>query len=167
VKKIKLPTKGPWSLLLILLLAGALLFFILNSRTQTLGNKASAPTAAFGDIQVSFKLDPRLLGSTYGGGRWVSPSTYGPIAGVGDTYTVEARAYRVNARGQEAQIIPQWIPADPDRVTVSPGQGNQVTITVKGAGESTLQVTTSNGMSKTLSIKATYQDNVIQVEISQ
>ncbi len=167
VKKNRLPIEVPWNLLFILLLAGALLFFILNGGKRLLGNKASTPTAAFGDIQISFKLDPRLLGPTYGGERWVSPSTYGPIAQAGDTYTVEARATRVDAQGQPVQIIPKWIPADPDMVTVSPAQGSQVTITVKRAGESSLQVTTSNGMSKTLSITAAYKDNVMQVEISQ
>ncbi len=33
---------------------------------------ADTPTA----IQVSFKLDPRLSGPTYGGERWISPPTY-------------------------------------------------------------------------------------------
>jgi hypothetical protein len=51
-------------------------------------------------------------------------------------------------------------------VTVSPGQGNAVHITVHRAGQSRLQVT-SQEVSKYLSIKAVARNNGLQVEISQ
>jgi len=117
------------------------------------------------EIQISFKLDARLFGPTYGGERWVPPP-YGPIAYSG-IYTLEAQAYHIDSVGRQTAITAEWIPADPNLVTVLPGEGSQVAITVLGIGETTLMVKTSQG-SKTLYIKATAQNDVVQlVKISQ
>ena len=58
------------------------------------------------------------------------------------------------------------MPADTEKVTVSPNQGNMVKITVQSAGRSKLKVV-SEGIVKELLIKATYGNNAIEVEISQ
>jgi FKBP-type peptidyl-prolyl cis-trans isomerase len=51
-------------------------------------------------------------------------------------------------------------------VGVSPSEGTQVTITIKRAGESHVQIT-SQGLSKELSIKAARRNDALQVEIAQ
>ncbi len=111
-------------------------------------------------IKVSFKLDPSLTRGMYMGDRWVSPPTY-TASQSGKTSTIEARV-----EGLDKGISPTWTPSDPKMVTVSPQQGQQVTITVLRAGQSNLKVA-SQGVSKTLSIKAEYQNDDMQVEISQ
>ena len=117
-------------------------------------------------LQIFFKLDPRLTQSLYMGERWVSPPTYGPLVSSGTTYAVEARAEVLDTNGQPLQVNFAWIPEDREMVAVSPSEGNQVTITILRAGESSLLVT-GQGLSKTLNIQATYQNDVIQVQISQ
>ncbi|HLC21758.1 MAG TPA: hypothetical protein VJM10_06600 [Candidatus Methylomirabilis sp.] len=118
-------------------------------------------------MQIYFKLDPRLTQSLYMGERWVSPPTYGPLVSSGNTYSVEARADVLDTNGQPLQVNFAWIPEDREMVAVSPNEGNQVTITIQRQGESSLVVTTTQGLSKTLNIQATYQNDVIQVQISQ
>jgi len=131
----------------------------------TIETSHNASTAA---IQVYFKLDPRLLGPTYGGQRWVSPSTYGPVQAPGETYVIEARAEAIDKSGQPFHTNFEWHPENSEMVSVKPGQDDEVMITIKGPGESRLQVTSPGGASKTLHIKALYsQNNAIQVEISQ
>ncbi len=51
-------------------------------------------------------------------------------------------------------------------VTVSPTQGDLVTITMNRAGESTLAVT-AQGISKLLTIRAVHQGEALMVEIAQ
>ena len=123
------------------------------------------PTALSG-IRVSFKIDPRLTRGIFMGDLWVSPPTYTSAVQEGKEATVEARAAAVDARGRPMDINPEWVPADPEMVTVTPRQGNEVKITVKRAGQSNLKVA-SRDVSKTLSIKAMYKGDAIQVEISQ
>jgi FKBP-type peptidyl-prolyl cis-trans isomerase FklB len=124
---------------------------------------AEGQTPALTDLQVSFKLDPRLTRGQYLGELWVSPPTY---TGTSGQDTVEARAQGTDGRGRPVNTSPKWIPTDPEMVTVSPSEGNQVKITVKRAGESRLQVT-FQGVSKELSVKAAHRNNALQVEITQ
>ena len=143
------------------------LIFIILALTLSLQGCASAKDnqSANEEFQISFKLDSRLTGSTYGGERWVPPP-YGPIAYSG-IYTLEARVYQIDSGGRQEAIVAEWIPADPKLVTVSPDRGNQVTITVLGLGETSLLVKTQ-GISKTLYVKAAAQNDAVQVvEISQ
>jgi len=147
------------------MLALALSLLSVGGCARAVENRDS--TTALTGIRVSFKLDPRLTQGMYMGEQWVSPPAYGPLVSSGNTYTVEAKAFRLDAQGQAVPISPEWIPADPDMVTVSPGQGHAVTITVQRAGESRLKVA-FQGVSKELTIKAAaYQGDAMQVEISQ
>ena len=117
------------------------------------------------DIKVSFKLDPRVTRGMYMGDRWISPPTYIAVQDAKEL-TVEARSEVLDAKGKLTDINPAWTPSDPEMVTVSPSQGNEVKITVKRTGESTLKLA-SPGVSKELFIKAMDKGNGIQVEISQ
>ncbi|MDP2660088.1 MAG: hypothetical protein Q8R28_05115 [Dehalococcoidia bacterium] len=130
-----------------------------------------APTAApaasgLAGIQVSYRLDPWLIGGTYGGELWVSPAVFGPTTQGGNTFTLQVRAQGLDGQGNPMVISPQWKPADPETLAVSPSQGSVVMLTVQRPGQSSLQVV-SQGFSKTLSIVAAYQGSALLVEIAQ
>jgi len=118
------------------------------------------------EIRIFFKLDSRLLGPTYGGERWVSPATYGPIHSSDKTYAVEIRAEALDKDGKSLPVDFEWTPENPEMITVLQGQDGQVTMTIQNIGESHVKVTTQNS-SKSLLIKAQYANNGLQVEISQ
>ena len=99
--------------------------------------QTAAPSSAVKQIQLSFKRDPRLVDPTRGLGPWVSGSGYGGATGQD---TVEVRAEGVDAAGKPAKISPQWTPSDPEMVTVSPREGDDVKITAHKAGESAIFV---------------------------
>ena len=122
-----------------------------------------AEPVAASDIKFAFKLDPRLSGGTYGGERWVSPSTY---TGLRAQNTVDVRARVFDTAGMPVNISPEWKPDDPDMVSVAPGDGERVTITVQGTGESRLKVT-ANGATRELVIKAKSENDALQMEILQ
>jgi hypothetical protein len=126
----------------------------------------AAPAPAAPAITVSFKLDSRLTRGLYMGDRWVSPPRYSPGSQPGTSYTIDARAHRIGATGGRARIAPRWTPSDPDMVSVSPGEGHEVKITVQRAGESTIQVAWE-GLSTTLAVKSAYQDGAIKVEVTR
>jgi FKBP-type peptidyl-prolyl cis-trans isomerase FklB len=125
--------------------------------------QAAEPSATPREVRISFMLDPRLLGPTYGGERWIAPPTY---TGTSGQDTVEVRADVVDAQGVRAKSSPRWIPSDSEMVTVSPSEGGRVKIIVKRAGESKVKVV-APGVSRELVVKAQYQGKVIQVEIAQ
>ena len=116
-----------------------------------------------GVIQLSFKLDPRLAGATYGGERWVSPPTY---QGSNGQSTVEAKASIMDPTGRPTKAAIDWNPSDPEMVTVSRAGGEKVTITVKRVGESSLTLT-SGAVSRKLSVKAVDRNGARQVTITQ
>lgn len=128
---------------------------------QAAAADAAPPTSDKTGIHVSFKLDPRLTTGVYMGELWVSPPTYTTTLD-----TVEARVAGVDPKGSIGNISAKWIPSDPKMVTVTPDQGDEVKITVHRAGESKLKVASQEG-SKELIIKAKYEGNAIQVEITQ
>jgi hypothetical protein len=135
-------------------------------KKQAAAKAAGAPPG----INVSFKLDPRLTQGSYMGERWVSPPIYTTVQ-EGKTAAVEARVLVEGkalgaAKRKRTKSKPRWIPADPEMVTVSPVVGNQVKITVLRDGESKLKVAVP-GVFRELTIKATYQDSAIRVDISQ
>jgi len=118
------------------------------------------------DIRISFKLDPRLSGSTYGGERWIVATPFTSVAQVGTKATVEAKVEGVAQNGAPVRASVEWTPADPEMITVASGENSQVKITVHHAGESKLTVA-SNGVTKQLLVKAKSVGNATQVEISQ
>jgi FKBP-type peptidyl-prolyl cis-trans isomerase FklB len=126
-------------------------------------NLATSPVAG---ITVSFKLDARLSGPTYGGERWLSPPTFSSAAQPGKEGTVDVKVRGVDAGGRPVDIVPEWTAADPDMVTVTPGQNDMFKITVKRVGESRLRVA-SQGVSKELVVKLKDLGNAVQVEIVQ
>jgi hypothetical protein len=151
---------------LIRLLALAAFMVVLPAGVMPASQEMAVPPAAsLTDIKVSFKLDPRITQGTYMGERWVSPPVYTRV-GEGKELAVEARVHGIDARGKSMNIRAKWMPSDPGMVTVSPGQGDDIKITVHRAGQCSLEVN-SQGFSKKLSIKAKYEGSGIQVEISQ
>ena len=128
----------------------------------------AAPAGSPSRLTVSFKLDQRLSGPTYGGVRWVSPPTF-RLAQGGEQLTVEAKAQGVGADGSYQDVSVEWTPVDPDMVLVTRGHNNEVTITVKRVGVSKLHLAVQGVVSKELVIKAQAiaNGNGMQVEISQ
>jgi len=122
----------------------------------------SSPAPPAG-IDISFKRDPRISKGLYTGDRWLGLPFL--QVGEGNQVIVEARAEGVAGRGTPVHIAPTWIPADPDMVMVTPGQGSVVRIIVLRPGESRLEVS-SEGVSRQLNVKAGYQGDTLQVEIS-
>jgi FKBP-type peptidyl-prolyl cis-trans isomerase FklB len=120
---------------------------------------------AVAGVTVSFKLDPRLTQGVYLGERWISSPKY-TCAQQGKTCTLEARAQGIDARRRAVKSRLEWIPSDPEMVTVTPGEGKEVQITVHRPGESRLRLT-SQGVSKELTIKAHNQGDALLVEIAQ
>jgi FKBP-type peptidyl-prolyl cis-trans isomerase len=123
-------------------------------------------TAPLGDLRISFKLDPRLSGPTYGGDHWIVSSPFTSVAQVGTQATVEAKVDGVAMNGAPVHAAAEWTPADPEMITVARAENSQVKITVHHAGESKVTVA-SNGVSKQLLVKAKRVGNATQVEISQ
>jgi len=155
-------------LLLLLSLASFVLLFAAPARAQeSRGAKQEQATApSLARILISFKLDPAITRSQYMGDRWVSPPIYTSTLQPGDRATVEASVRGVDAAGMQIPIEPTWSPADPAMVSVTPADGSVVKITVRGAGESRLRVT-SGAVSKDLNVKAVHKNNGTQVEITQ
>lgn len=136
-----------------------------DSRQRTAGTVQAEPAASLAAIKVLFKMDPRLTRSLYMGDRWVSPPTYTGVQQ--GTFTVDAVAKGSDAQGRTVKVNPQWIPDDGSMVTVAPGQGPAVVISVQRAGQTRLRVV-SGGVTKTLEIRATRPaDSALQVNITQ
>jgi len=111
-------------------------------------------------IQLTFKRDPRLIDPTRNPQVWVAA----PYEGAAAQDAVEARAQGVDSRGGLVKISPQWIASDPDMVTVSPSQGDDVMIKVHHAGDSKLKIT-HQGLSKELQITAQNVNKFIMLQI--
>jgi len=123
------------------------------------------PSTSSNLIKVEFKLDPRISQSHYMGDRWVSPRTYTRVE-PGTSVTIEGRAFLHEASGARTNMIPEWTTSDPLMVTIEVRQGNEVALTVNRTGESRLQVS-SQGETKWLLVKATYDGAAIRVDITQ
>lgn len=128
-------------------------------------DKLAAAAAADG-IDVSFKLDPRVTKSLYMGERWVSgPAFSSASVPEGEAITVEARARRTGA-GAAGKIGPTWIASDPEMVTITPAQGDEVKLTVRRAGESTVTVTDGE-LSSAFAVKTVRQADHWRVDLSK
>jgi len=120
---------------------------------------------ALARINVYFKLDPRLTLGLYMGDRWVSPPTYSRV-GESMPVTVDASARGVDGWGKTVRFRPEWRAEDPEMVTVTPSEGNEVKITVLRPGQSNLLVS-FHDVSRKLAINAMKRDKAIVVEIAQ
>lgn len=94
-------------------------------------------------IAVSFKMDPRVLGGSYGGERWIAGQRFSSAVQQGTEVTIEAKVRGRDAGGKTVPIDPAWVAEDADMVAVSPVAGTEldhVQLTVKKLGECTLRV---------------------------
>lgn len=132
------------------------------SPDKALAPAASPGAAALSGIEVSFKLDSAQGPDT--GARWVPPAYAGVQQGA--EFTVEAKAWGLDAAGKTTTISPAWVAADPNMVEVSPGTGEAVKITVRDAGQSKL-IVAAPGVAKELSISAISAGQAMHVQISQ
>jgi len=147
----------------LLALAASILLFgvpVIAQSSQT----AIPPTssASVAGVQLSFKRDPRMVDPFRGIGPWVIGSNY---KGATAQDTVEVRAEGVDAGGKPAKISPEWTVSDPEMVTISPNQGDDVKITVHKAGESKLKIS-YQGQSKELVVRAKYVGKFMLFEIA-
>ncbi len=134
---------------------------------EAAGVSASAKDgASLRNVRVYFKLDPRITSGIYMGDRWVSPPTYAPGPQKGEEYTLQARVQGLNSWGNTIHLESEWSPKDPEMIVVSPPRGDEVTLTVRRAGQSAVKVV-ARGVVRELSIKATDGDYGLQVEIAQ
>jgi hypothetical protein len=137
---------------------------------QSTGSTMAAAPAVKA-ITVSFKLDPRLSGGTYGGELWTSPPSFTSATQSGSEGIVEAKVQGVTPLGRTVAVAADWAVADPSSVTVAPAPGNkpgQVRITARrGAGS---KVTISaHGLSKEILVTArpVGDGSATQVQITQ
>jgi FKBP-type peptidyl-prolyl cis-trans isomerase FklB len=124
--------------------------------------KTEQISVAVKDIQLSYKRDPRVVDPFRGLGPWVDGPGY---AGAAAQDKVEARARAVDAKGRPVHATPEWVSSEPGVVTVSPLQGEQVTITVHRAGESRLHIR-AEGFSKELIVRAKQEGELMVLEIA-
>jgi hypothetical protein len=125
--------------------------------------KVSPASASAKIIHVSFKLDPRVLGPTYGGEKWVAPPTY---TGARAQSAVDTKARAVDARGATVKAQLQWTVSDPELLAVSPSVGERVTITAKRTGVGTVTVKAGEA-TRTFTFKAEKPSGEWQVSLSQ
>jgi FKBP-type peptidyl-prolyl cis-trans isomerase FklB len=153
------------SVLRIRVIVVAASLFTLGARFAPASPAAEPEADPVKAITLSFKMDPRLSGPTYGGERWLSEPKFTTSAQEGKVGTVDVKVDGVDADGRAVKVVPRWSASDPDMVTVTPGAKDQFRITVK-PGESKLTVETQ-GISRELRIKAKALGNAVQVEILQ
>lgn len=148
----------------LLVVSAALLLAVVPATAQA-SQEAPRPMAgsAGSVIQLSFKLDPRVVDSFANPGDWVSGP---PYMGAAAQDTVEVLAQVLDAKGQPTKASLEWVPSDPAMVTVSPRQGEDVKITVHRVGESRLKITCQGG-SRELAISAEKDNNYMVFEITE
>ncbi len=131
------------------LIAPLLVLMLGPGLAQAQGASPGAKGAITG-IELTFRRDLRDVDAFRGGGVWGTAPGYN---GVAAQDTVEIRAEGASASGRPARISPEWATSDPQMVTVSPGKGDDVKVTVHRPGESKLKIT-YQGVSKELVVTA-------------
>jgi uncharacterized protein (TIGR03437 family) len=106
---------------------------------------------AAGAIQVYYRLDPWLIGGTYGGGLWVAPSVFGPITQAKGSFEIEVKAHLVTEDGRSGQVPASWTTAHSEMVKIVSNVSGAVVINIQRAGE---------GL-----VHAAYQDVVREIRI--
>ena len=133
-----------------------------SAKTDNHAAAAADKPPAVGDIELSYKRDPRLVDAYRGQGPWVAGPGY---SGATAQERVEAKARAVDPKGQPVPVAPRWLPSDPRMVTVSPAGAGEVTIAVHGDGESRLQVE-AGGFVKELTVRAKHEGTFLVFEIA-
>src|SRR5690242_4386753 len=89
--------------------------FLLSALSSSLPAEARAHGGdGAGDIQLSYKRDPRVVDPYRGLGPWVVGPGY---AGATAQDKVEAQARAVDAKGTPVQASLEWTSSDPEIVT--------------------------------------------------
>lgn len=100
---------------------------------ETSGVDAPAPIpAAPVEIELAFKLDPRLTDGLYLGERWVSPPVFSATLVAGGY--VEARARCLAPSGGTSGEAAGWSVRGPDAFSVERARGEEVRLRVWGPG---------------------------------
>jgi hypothetical protein len=137
---------------------------LLRDKVHRRRDPSAANQGSRANLGFAFKLDPRLIGGAYGNAdRWVSGPSYLKV-GDGKTCTFDVKVHRADTDAEA--ISATWTPADPAMVKIEPARGTQVRMIVQRPGETRVHVESDAG-SKDLTIKAVYENNVLQAEISQ
>ena len=108
-------------------------------------------------IAVSYRLDPRLAGGTYGGERWIAGPSYTSSAQPGPTAVVEAKASKTTT----------WSASDTRMVSVAPVSAGRVRITVNKPGESTLTLRNEDTTTELVVRGLAVGSSAMQVQIAQ
>jgi FKBP-type peptidyl-prolyl cis-trans isomerase FklB len=145
-----------------LVIAPLLAVLILSAACRKAKPHEAPASTPIGDIQLSYKRDPRVTDPYRGLGPWVTGPSYTSAAA---QEAVETKARVVDAKGAPVKATPEWIASDPEMVTVSPTRGDQVTIAVHRTGESQLRLNAGR-FSKELTIRAKYEGQFMVFEIS-
>jgi FKBP-type peptidyl-prolyl cis-trans isomerase FklB len=145
-----------------LLAVVTLLLIVVPDAARAQGAAPPAAKGAITGMQLTFKRDLRDVDPFRGIGLWSTAPVY---TGAAAQDTVEIRAEGVDAGGKPARISPEWIASDAEMVTISPSQGDDVSITVHKAGESKVTIT-YQGISKELVITAQYEGKLMLLHIN-
>jgi hypothetical protein len=124
-----------------------------------------APAADVRQINVSFKLDPRLTKGLHMGERWVSPGTY-MRSQDSNGLIVEARTQALDGQGRPVNAPAVWTSDDPGIAAASSRGGNEVEIQVYRSGTTNLTVT-SGVTAKKMKVEAIEEAGHLRVAISQ
>lgn len=116
-------------------------------------------------IKVQFKVEEITKENFYMGEVWVWPAKFTGVR-VGKKFTVQAKAWGLEAGGRPHKIEPAWSSSDRSFLVVEPNQGQRVKLTVLRPGEGEVLLTYGD-LSKKLRVKAQQRGNLIQAEIFQ
>jgi hypothetical protein len=101
------------------------------------------------------------------GDRWVSPPTYTSASHPGADVTILAKALARDASGKPLKdVTPVWTPADPQMVTVAPGERGAVSLTVRRSGRSEVTVA-SGAAARRLTVAAVQERGLWRIDIAQ
>lgn len=121
-----------------------------------------APSPVIREIQLSFKRDLREVDPFRGIGLWSTAPSY---TGAAAQDTVEIKAAGKTPSGKLAKISPQWTSSDPEMVTITPSQGDDVNVSVHKEGECRLTIA-YQGLTKELVVGATKAGSLFVFKIA-
>ncbi|GEM_PF-6570315 len=126
--------------------------------TGTSLNTSALPSSD-NTISVEFKVDSPLSSGAHLSNPWVSPPCEIRIP-QGMAANLRARALLLDRDGTAGAVMPEWTSSNQEMVTVTRGQDDTVLLTLNSPGEANIRLS-SDGASKTLSLKTTSGDAVL------